>query len=79
VAKDPNKETTSPAGYSSTNELAEKYGVSPGRMRAILSEADVSPSDRRTGRGGQHVYRNTTVAKIMKDRPGQGARSDLHK
>lgn len=74
---DPNRETSSPAGFASTNELAEMFRVSPGRMRAILSEMDVEPADRRTGRGGQHVYRVSVVRAKMRKRPGQGARTDL--
>lgn len=74
---DPNRERTSPAGFASTNELAEMFGVAPSRMRAILSEMDVAPEDRRTGRGGQHVYRVSKVKAAMRRRPGQGARTDL--
>lgn len=74
---DPNRETESPRGFSSTNELAEMFDVSPSRMRALLSEMDIEPQDRRTGRGGQHVYRTSTVRSAMARRPGQGARTDL--
>lgn len=76
---DPNREGTSPPGFASTSELAKLFRVSPGRMRAILSEMDVAPADRRTGRGGEHVYRISLVRAEMRKRPGQGARTDLRK
>ena len=77
MANDPNKETTTKSGFWTTSQIAQYYKISTGRVRAILSDANLSPEDRQTGRGGEHVYRISTVKRVFKARPGQGTRTDL--
>lgn len=75
MASDPHREKGVASGYWTTEQAAAWAKVTPGRMRVIL--ADVDPSDRQTGRGGQHVYKITAVKAAHARMPGQGSRSDL--
>ncbi|OPC84259.1 hypothetical protein B4N89_27985 [Embleya scabrispora] len=50
----------------------------PDSARVTLRRWGVKPVGRQPGRGGQNLYNAQAVRDAKANRPGQGARTDLH-
>lgn len=62
----------------SSSEAAPLLGVATGEAaRDKLRRHGYQPVSRRPGRGGENLYRRIDVERVIRDAPGQGARTDL--
>ena len=68
------------ADLVSSSEAAPLLGVATGEAaRDKLRRHGAQPVSRRPGRGGENLYRRSDIEQVVRDAPGKGSRTDLHR